>query len=282
MSGFSPDWLALREPVDHRSRDAGLAQALADTFAGRDRIAIVDLGCGTGSNLRGTYDRLPLQQAWTLVDYDPRLLAAARDALVGWADRHAATDSGITLEKGRHRLEVGFREADLSRALDEVVAAGTDLVTAAAFFDLASPEFIGRLAAVVAQRQTAFFTTLTYNGQQDWTPAHPADRAMLNAFHDHQRTDKGLGLAAGPAAPPALAASFQSAGYHVQEGDSPWVLAAADAALVADLAKGYADAVAETGAVAADLIDDWRRVVRTAATVGHTDTLALPRSMLGA
>jgi trans-aconitate methyltransferase len=68
MSGFSPEWLALREPVDHRSRDAGVAGELKAYFAGRHAIRIADLGCGTGSNLRGTFHLLPREQHWTLVD----------------------------------------------------------------------------------------------------------------------------------------------------------------------------------------------------------------------
>ena len=68
MSGFSPDWLALREPVDHRSRDAATAARLTEHFAGRQTVSVVDLGCGAGSNIRATYRLLPSAQAWTLVD----------------------------------------------------------------------------------------------------------------------------------------------------------------------------------------------------------------------
>ncbi len=52
--GFSADWLALREPADHRSRSAELLATLATRVEGRDTLRITDLGCGTGSNLRAT------------------------------------------------------------------------------------------------------------------------------------------------------------------------------------------------------------------------------------
>ncbi|MDX2158158.1 MAG: class I SAM-dependent methyltransferase [Hyphomicrobiaceae bacterium] len=276
MSGFSPEWLALREPVDHRSRDPQLMQSLAATFADRPRLRIVDLGCGTGSNLRGTFRALPSEQHWTLVDYDLRLLAAARATLLDWADRAEASESSLVLAKGGKTLHVAFRQADLVRDLDAALAASPDLVTAAAFFDLASPEFIGHLAAAVAARRAAFYTVLTYNGQQSWTPHHTADSLLLMAFHDHQRGDKGFGASAGPAAPAALSATFQSAGYHVTEGDSPWLLGPAEARLIADLAAGFADAAAEMGTIPPSAIAEWRAVTRTGAVVGHTDSLALP------
>jgi hypothetical protein len=149
-------------------------------------------------------------------------------------------------------------------------------VTASAFFDLCSADFIGRLAVTIAARRAAFFTVLTYNGEQSWTPAHPADERMLAAFAKHQGGDKGFGPSTGPAAPTALGAAFRSAGYLVHEGDSPWRLGKGDERLIGDLATGFAAAVAETGEVDAATIAAWSAVKRTAAVVGHTDTLALP------
>ena len=72
-----------------------------------------------------------------------------------------------------------------------------------------------------------------------------------------------------------LGITFEGLGYDVSDGDSPWRLGPYDAALIADLAKGYAGAVAETGLVNAATIADWARIVRTGAVVGHTDTWAV-------
>jgi hypothetical protein len=104
-----------------------------------------------------------------------------------------------------------------------------------------------------------FYTALTYDGAEAWEPPHPADAAMLQAFHAHQAGDKGFGPAAGPGATAALRAAFEGAGYRVLTGDSPWRLGAADAALVGELATGAAAAVRETGRVPEGVVAEWLR-----------------------
>lgn len=280
MSGFSADWLALREPADHRSRATDVAERVRSACAARSSLSIVDIGCGTGSNLRATSALLPDDQRWTLVDYDPALLAAARDTLAIWADRSEPVGEGIRLWKGSRRIEVTFRQADLNADLDAALNgpanAAPDLVTASAFFDLCSPAFMLRFARSLRRLNAMFYTVLTYNGEQGWTPAHPSDAAMTEAFHRHQCSDKGFGDAAGPESATMLAAALREAGYGVVEGDSPWILGASEQRLVSDLAAGFADAVAETGRVRAEIVAAWKRVVRTGAHVGHTDTFAQP------
>lgn len=280
MSGFSAEWLALREPVDHRARASDVADAVRAAFAGRSRVAVVDLGCGTGSNLRATSELLPAEQSWTLIDYDPRLLTAARATLSIWADQATASGERLTLKKGARRIEVAFRQVDLNRDLDSALDVGTgkacDLVTASAFFDLCSSAFLERFARAVAQRKARFFTVLTYNGEQGWMPDHPADVEMAAAFHHHQRGDKGFGPAAGPDSAAALARAFRATGYRVQEGDSPWELGVFEQRLVDDLANGFAGAVAETGLVSQVTITAWRSLRRAGARVGHSDTFAEP------
>ncbi len=278
---FSPDWLALREPADHAALNPDVAAALGRHFAGRDQIRVVDLGCGAGSNLRGTFKALPGRQHWRLVDYDPVLLAAARERLDRWADAVQPDGDRLVLEVEARRLEVTFRQADLAAGALEPVLAGADLVTAAALFDLVSPAAIERLAAAVAGSRQAFHTVLTYDGLASWSPAHAADEAMRRAFNDHQGGDKGFGPAAGPVATDRLAAAFRAHGYRVLRGSSPWVLDGRFERLRGDLDAGWAAAVRETGAVDPALIDDWLAVRKPnggVTVVGHEDMLAVPQN----
>src|SRR4051812_49734447 len=101
MSGFSAEWLALREPADHHARNRALVAELRSVFAGRDTAAIIDLGCGTGSNLRALAASLPRRQSWRLVDRDPALLGAARERLSAWADASEAGARPSPREGGR-------------------------------------------------------------------------------------------------------------------------------------------------------------------------------------
>ncbi|MSO65537.1 MAG: class I SAM-dependent methyltransferase [Alphaproteobacteria bacterium] len=276
MSGFSTDWLDLREPVDARSRDAGVARALADRLGSKTEITVVDLGSGTGANLRATAALLGERQRWTLVDYDPLLLHAARARLSAWSDRAQATPDELVLHKGGRQISVRFRQADLMRGLDDVLGKAPDLVTASSLFDLCSARFIEGCAAAVARRKAAFYTVLSFDGVQTWTPGHPADGQMHDAFIAHQKTDKGFGVAAGPDAGRFLKSAFERHAYAATEGPSPWRLGSDDAALVRALADGTAGAVAETQRVDSATLTDWSRVVRTGGVVGHIDTLALP------
>lgn len=276
MTGFSPDWLALREPADHRARNREIAAMLEARFATRETVSVIDLGCGTGSNLRATSALLPARQAWTLVDYDPALLAAARSALARWADRVEIANHGLAIDKGSRRIAVTFRQADLAEDLDAALAGDADLVTASALFDLCSAEFIRRFAKAVAAKRAVFYTVLTYNGVQHWTPRNPGDQAIAQAFNAHQLRDKGFGPSAGPLAASELADGFRGMGYLVSEGESPWQLGPGDAQLVSELAEGKAHAARETGQIDANTIARWTAVRRTGAVVGHTDTLAVP------
>jgi hypothetical protein len=132
------------------------------------------------------------------------------------------------------------------------------------------------MARAVAAEGAAFYTVLTYDGEQSWSPTHPADAPMVAAFNEHQQIDKGFGSAAGPAAPAALALGFREAGYTVLEAPSPWRIGADEQALIDALAGGFAGAVGEIGRVPPETIAAWLEARRDACVVGHTDTLALP------
>lgn len=262
MKGFSADWLALREPADHAARNAAMSAAMVDFLASHDALAIIDLGCGTGSNLRALAPRLPQRQHWLCVDHDQALL-----------DEAARLLKAAPLA----RCTVDYLRADLTRDLPAVLDRGADLVTAAAFFDLWSQEAICAFCEELARRRLPLYTVLTYNGVEHWEPPHEADAAIQSAFIAHQHTDKGFGPAAGPHASLALITALQHHGYQVSGGESPWVLEEDQRPLIRALADGIAAAAAETGMVEAGVIEDWRMARRqSTGRIGHMDLFAVP------
>lgn len=278
MTGFSPAWLALREAADARSRNRDVASTLSGHFMLREAVDVVDLGCGTGANLRATAHLLSRTQRWMLLDNDPAMLEAAAAALTAWSDEPAARDEKgrLIIRRAGQRIEVKLRQADLARDLQAALPEKVDLITASALFDLVSADFILKLARLAAARRAAFYAVLTYDGITRWAPRRPSDNAMSAAFHQHQLRDKGFGPAAGPTAPSELADQFRLHGYRVLEGSSPWRLSTADTLLLQELERGFAAAVAETGKVDAKTVADWQRIRHTDCEIGHTDTLALP------
>ena len=113
MSGFSAAWLALREPADAAARSAALA-SFAMSGLETAALRILDLGGGTGANIRYLSPRLRSPQHWTLVDNDPALLQRAP----AFAETHSA---------------------DLNAVVnDNTLFEGCRLVTASALLDLRS------------------------------------------------------------------------------------------------------------------------------------------------
>jgi hypothetical protein len=269
VSGFSAEWLGQREPADRVAVNAGLRQDLVRLFAGRDRITVVDLGSGTGSNLRNLGTALGGRQCWRLVDNNACLL-----------ERATSPDLAILGATGEP-VEIETRIADFSRGDFAPLLRGADLVTASALFDLVSAPVIERLAAAVTAPRQVFYSVLTYDGIAAWLPEHPADEAMREAFNRHQRTDKGFGPAEGPAATERLATAFARHDYAVLRGKSPWILDGNFAVLRCEVDRGWAEAVRRTGLLAGPTLDAWLAHRLTpgerVTIVGHEDLLAYPK-----
>lgn len=272
---FSPDWLALREAADHRSRAGALVDRLRAEWRAQGWTRIVDLGSGTGSNLRYLAPRLPGPQQWTLVDHDAELLARAGAA--GTA------------------AEVRRVHGDLTAA-GLPAAARADLVTCSALLDLVPEDWLRRLARACRAAGCGAYLALTYDGVLQWSAAgsgddgpdgaaDPDDAAIRDAVNAHQRRDRGPATALGPDAAAAAAAHFRAAGYRTWRLPSPWRLGPGDRALALALIDGWENAALDLSPPAAEArrTRAWaRRRRRTATagrfglTVGHQDLLALP------
>jgi SAM-dependent methyltransferase len=149
MTGFSADWLGLREPADTAARPPDLVDWIAPSLP-RDRsVHVLDLATGTGSNLRYLAPRLGGLQQWVLADHDPALLGAMPERLATWA---AANDVAVgTAGKSLTLLGAGFScrvdrlQVDLSRDPGTLDFTRFDLVSTAALLDLVSDVWLENL-----------------------------------------------------------------------------------------------------------------------------------------
>jgi hypothetical protein len=265
MSGFSAQWLALREPYDLRARNAAVLDALAAAFRDQPTIAVVDLACGAGASLRALGPRLPPRQSWQLVDNDLGLLART-----------------VALAEPP-RLSVKAHAVDLARDLELALDGPLDLVTCSALLDLVSAQWLERLVVETAARRLPLYAALSYDGRATLVPAHAFDGEMLAAVNRHQRRDKGFGPALGPQAVAHAVARFKEVGYSVVQGRSDWTLGPHDGAIQDSILAGWATAARELGDVPLDRIatgfthrSELAADGRARLEVGHIDLLATP------
>jgi hypothetical protein len=268
----------LREPADLAARDRDLARRFAAALPRDARI--VDLGAGTGANARALAPLVAGDQHWLLVEHDAALRAAQRGALLAWALR-----SGLEARDGAD-IEIAHRGArwrftpvalDLAAGCAALDVLRADAVSASAFFDLVSEEWIEDFARWLGR--CPLLAALTVDGRRRWSPPDEADALVAGAFGAHQRRDKGFGPALGPRAPDALARALAGRGHAVTDAPSDWRLGPEQAALIAALAAGEAEAAAEMAPAAAATIAAWRHRrlgERPRLEVGHRDLLALP------
>lgn len=297
MSGFSTDWLALREPFDRAARASAssafdwktLAAHLRGGRAGDAAITVLDLGCGTGASLREIAPRLGGAQRWRLVDHDAALLAAVPETLMRWAQAQGwqVRPQGelLRIEGGTLCLDVACVQADLAAGFDAVPFDGAQLVSCSALLDLVSQPWLEALVARCAGIGAAVCWALSVDGRLAWRDADADDARVHDAFRAHQRRDKGFGAALGDAAVQVATHSLATAGYRVQAAESDWVVdgarGASDRAMLRALIDGMAQAARDQCPAHAARIDAWRArrssmVDTTRLHVGHVDLLGWP------
>lgn len=283
METFEREWLRLRERYDHTDRSGRLAARFAAAVGANP--CVLDLGCGTGSNLRYLAPRLGADQSWLCLDHDPALLEVAASEIAAWGERrglvHERPGPVMRLRGRRTSLDVSLIVRDLSdprRAfgLDEV-----DGLTASAFLDLVSSDWVDGLVGRVSKTPLPLLFALSYDGRMEWRPEAEDDALVRERFNRHQRTDKGFGEALGPDATSALADRLGRFGFAIRLSKSDWRLDGSDRPLLEAFMRGLIGAVREIeddARLAAWSEHRSRQLARGELdlTVGHLDFLALP------
>jgi SAM-dependent methyltransferase len=293
MSDFSDDWLALRAPADGAARADALVAGLAGLGLPADGVlAVTDLGCGTGANLRHLAPRLAAQgfarQRWRCIDHDAALLTRLPARTADWA-----RGCGLGCEAVGPALRVGAAgwSADVRTAqrdlgdLDRLKLPAGGLVTASALLDLVSAAWLDALLTRCVGAGAALLCVLSYDGRCELVPGRADDALVIDLVNRHQRTDKGFGVALGPMAAATAVERCRALGYAVRTASSDWDIGPDAPELQRALLAGWRDAAAAMAGpgLPAVRLDGWldARLAAVAAgasrlRVGHVDLLALP------
>ena len=287
--GFSEHWLSLREPVDHAARDTNITEALANWAAEKPAVSIIELGAGTGSNLRYLMPQLGHQQHWLLLDNDHNLLSELPRILQTWCEQQGATlnnhRDNLAIQHSQYSATIKTRTIDLAQQLDDIEFAGSHLVTASALLDLTAKPWLDTLAERIVSHQCSCLFALNYNGQVEWQPELDADTQITQLLNAHQLSNKGFGDALGPAAGNYFADVLRALGRDVHTAISNWNISpqsySQSAPLQYAVIDGWAEAATEQSS-GDDVVGQWhaarkQAIEQQASTlrVSHVDVLSL-------
>jgi hypothetical protein len=289
VNGFSTQWLQLREPPDAAARAAGLCDVLvADPALERrhdSRLAVIDLGAGTGANLRYAAPLLGGRQDWLLVERDSALLGAVESRMRDWAPQLIAAGEPLTIRATQFECRVRPVQLDLATQLQQLPLPDGVLLTASALLDLVSEAWLQALARRAAIATAPVWFALTYDGRIDCLPAEPEDAQVRELFNLHQLNDKGFGPALGPQAGRMAQQIFAEQGYRMQCAPSDWCVGPQWQALQHALLQGWFDAACEIAPERTGSLGDWlarRRAhitgARSELRIGHVDIIGCPHA----
>jgi len=254
-------YLEAKRTVDDRAIDRRVRDRLLDELP--DAPQILEAGAGTGATVSRLRDWGITAGEYLGVDRDPDVLELARD-------RRAAECDG-------ERIDGGFRVDDLTvrfergDALDVDAERGADLVVAQAFLDLVPITDALDAFAAALKPGGLLYAPITFDGETVFQPDHPADEAVVEAYHDHVDGLPGRDARAGRH---LLDRCRERDGDLLAVGASDWVVyppyPADERAFLATILEFVDDAVAGTDVEA----DEWLRTRRRQLDAGRLSYVA--------
>jgi SAM-dependent methyltransferase len=302
MRGDFERYLSAKETVDDRALDRRVLGRVADDLRAASSPRVLEAGAGTAAFCRRLlgWDEVP-DCTYVAVDTDADLLATGRDRIlarardVGFEARVVdppETDPDLPLDdpelahvaalrlRGPARLDVHLVAGDAER----VAARGTwEFVVAQAFADLLTPAGIERLVSGVDRG--GVYLPITFDGGTAFAPSHPADDAVIDAYHATMVDDSGerLGATAGR----RLLTLLPELGVGLDAvGGSDWVVSPLDGAYPADesyFLRVVVDTVADAvgGHVAPETVEAWLETRRREREEKHLHFVARNLDLYG-
>jgi hypothetical protein len=287
VKGDFERYLAAKATVDERALNREVCSRFRTDVCRRPEPRILEAGAGTAAFCRRflSWDDRP-DCTYVAVDTDAGLLSTARDRILDTARDEGFTASLVDPSLSLDSLSLDLSEATIVAALrlsgpariDVHLVAGDalavasvsdwDALVAQAFVDLLTPDEVKRLVSGVAAGGSVYFP-ITFDGGTAFSPPHPADEALLDAYHATMVGDNGdrLGARAGR----RLRTLLPEFGVDLAAvGDADWTVEPADASVKAGAGTAYpadesyflgvvVDTVADavSGRVPDETVDAW-------------------------
>lgn len=286
--GFDPQWLEARFVHDHGALNRELLGCLVGLPRQSEAWRVLDLGSGTGANVRHGADLLQGTQHWTLVDEDAALLAEAPLRLAAWAGERgwktSRSSARLEIRRPGGLIVVDVVPGDIVDVLGDIEHGSLDLVTANAVFDLLPPERIEACVDALASLGLPLWATLNYENMT-FSREMVQDRTVVEAFHEHMTRPQAHGRNAGPRAIEVMREVLRRRGYVVHVGPSDWNVANTEDVMWTKILKFIEESVPEMLDMASQglLLEEWLYARKTSpefesVRVHHEDLLAIQQA----
>ena len=271
MSGFSAEWLSLREPYDRAARNAKVLDAVPPALRRADRRSRSSISPAAPARpLRAVGPHLPPRQNWRLVDNDLSLLART-STLSQPPDLTVTTRAG----RSRPRSRTGARRA--ARPGDDLGAARSG---------------VGRVARPARSsrrpsRRLPVYAALSYDGRIVMQPAERLRQGSRWRSTRISAPTRASVRRSGRPPPTRAVDRFEHVGYAVVQGRSDWVFGPDDRAIQRGAVRGCAEVARAHDAddrgrdrqlAGAAPRPSWRRAARICGSVTSTSSPGRPAS----
>ena len=196
-------WLAHRFACDAEARHDEIEHKFLDFFRQHQTsLKIVDIGSGTGANVRYYFDKIPHAQEWTLIEQSTYLLEECRHSLSAFAQEHnyswqAQGDAFLLTDTEEKTATIKLVPGRLEHIEQLTDLPHTDVVTANAVFDLLSFEQFDALVSTLARHDVCLLATLNYY-ETSFLPFSDQDHRFTHWYHMHMKRPQPMGIAMGP------------------------------------------------------------------------------------
>ena len=174
MHKFENSWLFQREKIDNLSKSISIINKINIVLKNYDKIRIIDLGTGTGSNFRYLSKKIKFKnQSWTLMDLSKSSLNEAKKTSV--------TNNKIQ--------KIILKHDDIIKNIEQHNFDNYEIVTGSAFLDIMPVDWFKKFYTKNRNTKLVYFS-INYDGYFKFYPKHKLDKDVLQLFNNDQKSKK--------------------------------------------------------------------------------------------